>query len=73
MQYHYTFTYRKCQDCSAKVRCSECDADLSASIGDIPQTRAVLVSTKQRLLTVESELDEMELLDELEVIGIFAD
>ncbi len=73
MQYNYTFTYRKCQDCSAKVRCSDCDADLTASIDDIPQTRAVLVSTKQKLLTVESELDEMDLLDEMEVVGIFAD
>ena len=73
MQYNYTFTYRKCQDCSAKVRCSDCDADLTASIDDIPQTRAVLVSTKQKLLTVESELDEIDLLDEMEVVGIFAD
>ena len=73
MQYNYAFTYRKCQDCSAKVRCSDCDADLTASIGDIPQTRAVFISTKQKLLTVESELDEMDLLDEMEVVGIFAD
>ena len=55
------------------MRCSDCDADLTASIDDIPQTRAVLVSTKQKLLTVESELDEMDLLDEMEVVGIFAD
>jgi hypothetical protein len=73
MIYNYPIIYRKCQDCSAKSRCSECDADLTALINEIPQTRAVHISTKEKLLTVESELDEYDLLDELEVIGIFAD
>ena len=73
MVYTYPILYRKCQDCTAKSRCSECDVDLTALINEIPRTKAVHISTKEKLLTVESELDEFDLLDELEVIGIFAD
>ena len=73
MRYHYSFIYRKCQDCNAKAHCDECDSNLVSSINDISRTRAISVNTKQKLLTVESELDESDLLDELEVIGIFAD
>ena len=72
-RYDYTFLYRKCQDCTSRSRCSECDVRLAECIDDIPDTKTIAINTSAKTLSVESDLDEMDLLDEMELSGIFAD
>ncbi len=66
-----TVTYMKCQSCAAKVNCHECDAYLRDDLGRVKSIQAVEVNMKQKLLSLETQLDDDELEEVLEDRGLF--
>ena len=73
MAYNYSVTYVKCQQCHAKIKCDQCDAECSQRILALPGVTGVQLNLMRKTLTVEGSIDEDDLLDELEEFGLFAD
>ncbi len=64
-------TYMKCQSCAAKVNCHECDAYLKDDLGREKTIDAVEVNMKQKLVSLDTELDMDDIEEVLEDRGLF--
>ena len=66
-------TYIACQTCHAKINCGECEKQLEEALMRMQGVRGASIQMAQKQILVDAELDEDELLDCLEEIGIFAE
>jgi len=74
MNYEFSFSYISCQSCTAKIHCEKCAEELRerlllrSGIGD-----AIIDISNKRIGVYAPGLDEMDVLDLLEEVSIFAD
>lgn len=74
MQYEYDFRYLTCQSCNAKIHCEECAQTLSERLEKNSGISKVSFDMPNRRIAIQTEgMNEMDLLDVMEDIGIFAD
>ena len=69
----YAFTYLACQSCTAKIHCEKCAAELQERFLKEDGVDTIAFDIPNKKLSVQARLDEMDLLDLLEEVGIFAD
>lgn len=73
MEYRYTFSYMKCESCTAKIHCTECGEEVTRAImcrGDIEKI-AIDMKAKQVVIVTDLQ-DEDEILDRLDEQGVMA-
>lgn len=73
MNQSYDISYLACQSCTAKIHCDDCSATLRERLLGRPGVTAAEVDVGKRSLHICADMDEDDLLDLLEDIGIFAD
>lgn len=74
MNCEYSITYLKCQSCTAKIHCDQCADELCQRLLKEPYIRDVSIDIPKRSMHMDAPgADEMDLLDLLEEIGLFAD
>lgn len=74
MNHQFTISYLTCQSCTAKIHCDDCAAELREKLLRRADINTVEIDIPARFLQLQaSSLDEDDLLDLLEDIGIFAD
>lgn len=67
----YPFTYLDCQSCTSRIHCDECEARLSEALLRIRQIYSVDLQMAKKRLTLNTELEQEELEEILEDLGIF--
>lgn len=72
MNHSYDISYLACQSCTAKIHCDACSATLRERLLGRPGVAAAEVDVSKRSLLISTSMDEDDLLDLLEDIGIFA-
>lgn len=74
MNYEFEITYLACQSCTAKIHCERCGADLVERLLKKGGAATICIDIPKRHMTLQSDhWDEMDLLDAMEDIGLFAD
>ena len=73
MNYTYSVSYIACQTCKTKIYCDRCENQLEESIIKLNGTRSVSLQLLKKALSIDTDINEDDLLDELESLGIFAD
>ena len=69
----YDFSFVNCQSCSAKIHCEDCGTNLEERIAKTPGVERVSIDIQNKRIHLSTNgLDEDELLDFLEEVGIFA-
>ena len=68
---HYTISYLKCQSCTAKIHCEACAQEIQERL--LKEGVKSAVDIPNRSARIETAMDEDDLLDLLEEIGVFAD
>ena len=71
MNCNYEITYLKCQSCTAKIHCEDCAAEIQERL--LKQGVKAHIDIPNRAARIETGMDEDDLLDLLEEIGVFAD
>ena len=71
MNYSYTITYLKCQSCTAKIHCEDCAAEIQERL--LKDGVKGVVDIPNRSACIATDMDEDDLLDLMEEIGVFAD
>lgn len=71
MEYEYDFTYLSCQSCTAKIHCDDCAAQIHERLARNVASARIDIAAK-RICIDAGGMDEMDLLDLLEDIGVFA-
>jgi len=71
MNFNYTITYLKCQSCTAKIHCEACADEIRERL--LKEGVQAAVDIPGRAARIEAGMDEDDLLDLLEEIGVFAD
>ena len=72
MNYIFSVSYIACQKCKTKIYCDRCENQLEESIMKINGTRSVSLQLLKKALSIDTDLNEDDLLDELENLGVFA-
>ena len=71
MKYTYDFTYLSCQSCTAKIHCDDCAAQIYERL--IRDVAAAEIDIAAKRIAIDAgSMDEDDLLDLLEDIGVFA-
>ena len=65
------FTYYKCQACTAKVHCAQCDIELAEMLEAESAISWATVSIPQKTMSLQTELDRDSLEEILEDVGVF--
>lgn len=74
MNQRFTISYLTCQSCTAKIHCDDCAAELREKLLRHSDIHAVEIDIPARTLQLQAQsMNEDDLLDLLEDIGIFAD
>ena len=73
MKHEYEITFLNCQSCSAKIHCDDCAATLKERLALRGMREIEIDIPKKQLSLVAEDMDEFDLLDLLEDLGIFAD
>lgn len=73
MKHEYTFTYLTCQSCTARIHCEQCGEELGQRLLGRAGISAAQADIPNKRLSIESTMDEDDLLDMLEDMSIFAD
>ena len=73
MNHKFSFTYLTCQSCTARIHCEQCSEELSQRLQGKAGISKAQADIPNKQLCIASSLDEMDLLDLLEDMGIFAD
>lgn len=74
MKLEYNISFLNCQACTAKIHCDACGETLSERLGKEGGLSQIEIDIPNRHLSLQADgWDEMDLLDALEEIGIFAD
>ena len=71
MTYTYSVFYNPCQTCTAKIHCDDCDSGIVSALmarGDID---SVSINIRRKELAVTTQMDEDDLVDRLEALGLF--
>ena len=71
MTYTYSVFYNPCQTCTAKIHCDDCDSGIVSALlarGDI---ESVSINIRRKELAVSTLMDEDDLIDRLEALGLF--
>jgi hypothetical protein len=68
---NYTITYLKCQSCTAKIHCDACADEIRERL--LGEGVKAVIDIPNRSAAIETAMDEDDLLDLLEEIGVFAD
>lgn len=71
MEYTYDFTYLKCQSCTAKIHCDDCAEQIHERLARHVNKAEIDIAAK-RIAIDAGSMDEDDLLDLLEDIGVFA-
>ena len=71
MNFNYAITYLKCQSCTAKIHCEDCAAEIRERL--LKEGAKAAVDIPNRSARIETNMDEDDLLDLMEEIGVFAD
>ena len=70
--FDFTVNYLKCQSCTAKIHCSQCEKDVLADLSSESDIRVSAIDMNKKSISIETELDRDDVLDILEDIGCFA-
>lgn len=70
--FDFNINYLKCQACTAKVHCSNCEKDVLADLAAEQDIKVTAIDMAQKTVSIETELDRNDVLDILEDIGCFA-
>ena len=74
MNYTYSFSYLKCQSCTAKIHCDDCAAEIRERLMREAEIQDLQIDIPNKRISLAADFsDEMDLLDLLEEVGIFAD
>ena len=74
MIYNSCFTYLTCQSCTARIHCEQCQTELQERLMHMRGISHIKIDIPNKQLEISSNtLDEMDLLDLLEEVSIFAD
>ena len=74
MDYHFMFSYLECQGCHERVNCNVCEKKLLDKMSMQNRIRCTSVNMLKRTIDLETDfLSEDDVLDELEMYGVFAD
>ena len=71
---NHTFTYMACQSCHAKIKCDQCQTQISEMLMRLKGVRSVEINIPKKTLQIVAEIisaDEIE--DVLEDAGVFVD
>lgn len=71
MNYNYEITYLKCQSCTAKIHCEDCAGEIQDRL--LKEGIKAAIDIPNRYARIETSMDEDDLLDLMEEIGVFAD
>jgi len=71
MNYNYAITYLKCQSCTAKIHCEACAREIQERL--FKEAVNAAIDIPNRIARIETRMDEDDLLDLMEEIGVFAD
>ena len=66
-----TISYLKCQSCTAKIHCEACAEEIRERL--LKEGVQAAIDISNRAARIETQMDEDDLLDLLEEIGVFAD
>lgn len=72
MKYDFSFTYLACQSCTAKIHCEDCARELQERLLQ-RRINASIDIANHRISLHAPGMDEMDVLDILEEVSIFAD
>lgn len=68
----YAFSYLPCQTCTARIHCRQCGEELAECLLLRPDVKAADVDMENKRISLTApDADEDELLDALEVLGVF--
>ena len=73
MKHIFTFTYLTCQSCTARIHCEQCGEELRQRLLGRPGISDAQADIPNKRISIDSSMEEMDLLDLLEDMGIFAD
>ena len=71
MNCNYEITYLKCQSCTAKIHCEACAKEIRERL--LKEGVKASIDIPNRSARIETSMDEDDLLDLMEEIGVFAD
>lgn len=74
MKYEFEITYLACQSCTAKIHCEHCGAELAERLSKRGSAADICIDIPNRHMSLQSDQwNEMDLLDAMEDIALFAD
>ncbi|MBQ8506839.1 MAG: hypothetical protein IJ466_05365 [Clostridia bacterium] len=73
MKYEFSFTYLSCQSCTAKIHCEKCAEEIMDRLLLRGIEAAEIDIANKQIAVLAPGLDEMDVLDLLEEVSIFAD
>ena len=71
---NYSFTYTACQSCHAKIKCDQCQEQISEMLMRIRGVQRVEMNIPRKTLVIEVEnVNRYDIEDALEEVGVFID
>lgn len=71
MTYTYSVFYNPCQTCTAKIHCDDCDSGIVSALTARGDIDSVNINIRRKELSVTTQMDEDDLIDRLEGLGLF--
>lgn len=71
MTYIFPITYMACQTCKSRVNCDDCESCLESAMMRISGIHGASVQMAKKELLIDTALDEGQLADCLEDLGVF--
>lgn len=71
MTYTFPITYMACQTCKSRVNCDDCESCLESAMMRISGIHGASVQMAKKELLIDTALDEGQLADCLEDLGVF--
>ena len=71
MTYIFPITYMACQTCKSRVYCDDCESCLESAMMRISGIHGASVQMAKKELLIDTALDEGQLADCLEDLGVF--
>ena len=71
MTYTFPITYMACQTCKSRVNCDDCESCLESAMMRISGIHGASLQMAKKELLIDTALDEGQLADCLEDLGVF--
>lgn len=71
MTYAFPITYMACQTCKSRVNCDDCESCLESAMMRISGIHGASVQMAKKELLIDTALDQGQLADCLEDLGVF--